>query len=348
MNKYEAETMISHIDDKYVFESYEYIKSRNKKSFKLAKKAKIAAASFAAVAMVSASTLAVATAAGSIPAYDILYSLYPQMAQKLTPINVACEDNGIKMEVESVYIHDDTAEIYISMKDLEGNRIDETIDLFDSYTIDTSNDSVGTCSLIGFDAENKEATFLIYLQHMDKQKIAGKKLSFRVSKFLCGKQKTTEELSEIALNELDIVINTQNDVEIRGRGGISQGENGTEQTTEFLTENEAQTFSPVEGATVTAYGFIENQLHIQVYYEDILNTDNHGSVYLKNANGDTVDCYENVSFWDENYTGSYEEYVFNIDSEADLDNYSVCGYFNTCQNFVTGDWSVTFPVKNME
>ena len=73
-------------------------------------------------------------------------------AQYFTPVQHACEDQGIRMEVLSVYIHGDTAEIYISLQDQTGNRIDETTDLFDSYDILRPYDSTATCRFAGYDA----------------------------------------------------------------------------------------------------------------------------------------------------------------------------------------------------
>ena len=32
-------------------------------------------------------------------AYELIYSVSPLLAQKLKPVHVSCEDNGIKMEV---------------------------------------------------------------------------------------------------------------------------------------------------------------------------------------------------------------------------------------------------------
>lgn len=46
------------------------------------------------------------------------------------------------------------------MQDLTGDRIDETMDLFDSYQINRPFDSSGACRLAGYDAQQKAAAFL--------------------------------------------------------------------------------------------------------------------------------------------------------------------------------------------
>lgn len=341
MEKHHIEQIIANLDDKYIYEANEYTSSKG------IRRVGTIAACFVVFILLSVSTLTIATVAGNIPAYDILYSLYPEVAQKLTPVNVSCEDNGIRMKVESANIDGNTAEVYISMKDLEDDRIDETIDLFDSYSIHTSGDMIGTCAFIDFDSELKEATFLIKLQNMNNEPIEGRKLTFSISQFLSGKQEIEKALSEISLEGIEENVTTQTDVDIRGMGGVGNQGNAIK-ITEFLCENEKQSFSPTAGVTITAYGIVEGRLHIQAYYEDILNTDNHGYIYLKDESGNTIDCNKNIAFWDDDKKGSYEEYVFEITEVEEVRDYTVWGHFNTCENLTTGNWEVTFPIQTKE
>lgn len=347
------ETAISHIDEKYILEAGEYIldgevKSRNKvginfnrRQQKMGKAFSKLAACFWGVVILSISVIGFAAASGKIPAYDILYSLYPEIAAKLAPVNLSCIDNGIQMEVETLDIEHDTANIYISMKDLEEDRIDETMDLFDSYYIYPSDDSIGTCSKIDFDEKEKEVTFLIQLQQMYGKKIERKKLTFGVTEFLSGKQKMEEELPQINLENVEIVTEVQKDVEERGASGMGDWE----EVTGFLKENKNMSFSPIDGVRVTAYGFVDGRLHIQVYYDNILETDNHGYIYLKDKEGNVISSDVVIGFWDEKHEGSYDEYVFNITPEDDLTEYTPWGYFRTCSTLTKGDWKVTFWVE---
>lgn len=338
------ETAISNMDEKYIMEAAEYIESGKSKQHKKAITIRQIAACFIAAIILSMPTLAIATAAGNMPAYDILYSLHPEIAKKLTPVNLSCVDNGIKMEVEAVDIENDTANIYISMKDLEGNRIDETIDLFDSYYILSSSDSIATCSRIDYNANEKKATFLIQQQQMYGKKITGKKLTFGVTEFLSGKHKMDEELPEIKLENIEIISDTQQDIEERGASGMGDWET----VTRFLKANEDIIFSPIDGVTVTAYGFVDGKLHFQTYYENIHETDNHGYIYFKDKEGNIIHSDVSIAFWDEEHRGSYQEEVFDISSEDELADYTVWGYFRTCQNLTKGNWEVTFPVEEKE
>ena len=342
MSRNITEQIISNIDDKYICESVNFIERRNKASYVIVRRIGRIAACLLLVFVFSISSLSLAAATGNIPANDILYSLYPDMAMKLSPVNESCEDNGIKMEVESIYVHENMAEIYISMQDLTGNRIDETTDLFDSYDIHTSCDQIGGCEMVAYDADTRTATFLIQIQQNAGKKIAGKRMTFSVSQFLSGKKEVDKELENILIEDIPVVSEIQTEVNLRGYGG----EGFLDDISGFLIQNDTQTFSPVDGDLVTAYGYIDNKLHVQVYYEDILKYDNHGEVYLKNADGSEVHCLGNIAFWDENRIGSYEEYIFDVSPEDDLSDYTVWGYFDTCDMLTTGYWEVAFPIEN--
>ena len=108
-------------------------------------------------------------------------------------------DNGIRLTVDSVYLHSDTVEIYVSLQDLTGDRLDETTDLFDSYRINRAFDCSATCSLAGYDAQTRTARFLISITSFDGQDIEGDKLTFSLNRLLTGK---TE--SEGAVTGLDL------------------------------------------------------------------------------------------------------------------------------------------------
>ena len=131
----------------------------------------------------------------------------------------SCEDNGIRMEVEGISIQDNCAYVYISMQDLEGMRMDESIDLFDSYSIHTNADQIGGCTLVDFDEENQKSIFLITVQHMDGTSIEGSVMTFSVSQILTGKNEIQAELTQISLDAISEVTETQTEEGLEIRGG---------------------------------------------------------------------------------------------------------------------------------
>lgn len=286
-----------------------------------------------------------AMAAFSPSFYELLYAVSPATAQFFKPVQRSCEDNGIRMEVTAAYIHENTAEIYLSMRDLTGKRFDETVDLFDSYRLHTPFDCTGHCQLASYDPDTHTATFLVTLEQWDRQSIEGEKLTFSVQKLLSGKKSWEGTLDGVDLGG-SLTSATQT-VQPRGLSGDLFGSDGGKSVT-VLKPGDAIA-SPVDGVTLTGIGYVDGRLHVQVYYADILKTDNHGSISLVNREtGEQIECGGSAAFFDDAGTGSYEDYVFTgIEADA-LGTYALYGTFVTSAGPVKGNWSVTFPLENTE
>lgn len=304
------------------------------------RRARPLAALAAAVLLCAALTVPALAAANVEPAYRLLYAAFPAIAQELKPVNLSCEDNGIELEVVSAHVHGDSAEIYVSLRDLTGDRIDGTTDLFDSYSINTPFDSRNGCTLVGCDEATKTATFLIRVTQFGQADITGAKITFSVGGFLSHKAEFCDSLDEISLSAARQDPETQTEVRLRGGSGTAEaGIAGTE----FLSPQADFAFSPTPGVTVTALGWIDGALHLQAHYDNIHETDNHGYLYLTAEDGTVLKSGWTASFWDESGAGSYEEYVFQISPE-EAANCRVYGHFWTCDTLVTGSWQVTFPI----
>ena len=282
--------------------------------------------------------------AGVDPAYEVLYSISPVVAQTLKPVQMSCEDNGIRMEVISASVQEDHADIYISMQDLTGDRIDGTTDLYDSYHINRPFDSSAGCQLVSYDAEQKAATFLISITQWDKKDIGGDKITFSVREFLSGKQTFEDLLPQLDVTTAAQSPNIQTNVDIRG-WSQPVGERIDVESIPVLTSQNDLLFSPAPGVQVTAMGYIDGKLHIQTHYDNLHETDNHGYLYLQNADGEVIKTSVSISFWDDDRSGSYDEEIFDVPSEG-LSGYQVYGKFWVGAKLTKGNWQVTFPLEN--
>ncbi len=272
--------------------------------------------------------------------YQMVYNISPTLAQKLKPIRMSCEDQGIKMEVESAYIYENEAHIIVSMQDLEGDRIDVTTDLYDSYDINTPFDAMGTCSQVDYDEKTGKATFLIKISLWDDKDISGDKITFSVGEFLSHKKIFEDEIS-IDLSSLDVITKTQNQTAYSFDG--KQEEQWQEPC--IIPNHSYEDF--IDGIDLTGYGYIDGKFHIQVAIKDRLDNDNHGGFYLVGKNGNTKDCEYSVDWKDKNNKRvEYFEYVFDI-SQEEIQNYELYGYFVTSEGSTKGNWQVTFPLENM-
>ncbi len=182
MSGYDMLMSISDIDTELIEEADDIKKKKHTAVWKI-----MPTVAAAVIAMCVIFAVPIMALAGSEQVYEMLYMISPSLAQKLKPVNVSCEDQGILMTVVGADFEDDTAEIVVSLRDLEGERIDETTDLFDSYSIHTPYDQSGGCSSLGYDEGTGEVSFLITVHHMGHEMMPGDKVTFSVSSLLANK-----------------------------------------------------------------------------------------------------------------------------------------------------------------
>ncbi|MEG2570501.1 MAG: DUF4179 domain-containing protein [Clostridia bacterium] len=299
------------------------------------------AIAFAAICLcITIATPVLAANAQSI--YRLMYMVSPTVAQFFLPVQKTDEDNGIKMEVISAYIHDNTAEIYITMQDLTGNRIDSTTDLYDSYSINRPFDSSAHCELMGYAGDTKTATFLVTINEWGNKDISGDKITFSVREFLSHKKNYDDIRVPLDLSALSTVKNTQK-VRLNGGSGVD-------------FESDAVAIAPatpisafkVAGIDLTGIGYIDGKLHIQTAVNEPLDNDNHGFFHLKNSRGERIDCSANFSFSNQHTTSGrteYYEYVFDIPQD-EISKYTLHGDFVTSEMKTKANLQVTFPLEN--
>ncbi len=284
--------------------------------------------------------------AANVPAvYELMCFVSPTVAQFFMPIKKSYEDNGIKMEVVSAYIHDNIAEIYITMQDLIGNRIDETTDLYESYSINRPFDSSATCQLVGYDEATRTATFLISITEWGNEKIVGDKITFSVKEFISDKH---------IYNEIPIAVDLTNINDSPSTKQVSSGGGGGRKYKEYFPNYEckakviapsAPMKFPVEGIDFTGIGYVDDMLHIQTSVVNNLTKDNHGYFFLRDKSGNKTQCIYKVSFSENgDCTVHYDEYVFDI-PQSEIGKYSLYGTFVTSGLFTEGNWQVTFSLE---
>lgn len=313
-----------------------------------------------AAAFLIAINISLPVLAGTFPdIYELMYLVSPVVAQFYQPVQMADEYDGIRMEVVAAYIHEETAEIYITLEDLKGDRLDETTDLYDSYSIHMPYSATGNCQKVGYDPESGRLTYLITVTQEEGQKIEGKKMTFSVGGYLSHKQ--NYENIEIPIDLTQVTDAPYQSVDSPARGGAMTGYSGlvTDVSKIEATEKEAQGYPvlvpqsadpdfPVEGVDFTGIGYIDGELHIQYAVENSLDNDNHGFFFLQNEAGETIEEQGSVSFREG--TGEnridYRDAVFQIPQE-ELQKYRLYGDFVISEGFHEGNWQVTFPIKEM-
>lgn len=311
-------------------------KSRKRKSIKM-----IILPSVATLFLVFTVGVAAAT---NTSMNELIAKVSPEIALLLQPIELSSTDEGINMEVVAAMNDDDMAVIYVTMQDLEGERIDETLDIYD-YLISKGHSS--TSEVVAFDEITKTAT--VRFQASGGEKINNKKLKFQIRSFLSDKQVFEQVKVNIDLNSVvqKQPIAIQRDA-ITGMGGELYSNVEDQESFEVLSnEHLIIKIPPIDFMEITNVGFIQNKLHIQTEWIDN-DKDNHGSFYFMNTAGEKI-YPSSISFGrDKNgnfeYGHNYQEYVFDMDT-INLEEYELSGDFTTSGNFVSGNWQTTFKLS---
>lgn len=302
----------------------------------------------AALACLLVFTVPVCVLAAENPGFNsMLYEVSPGLAQFFKPVDLSCEENGIRLEVESAAVEGDTCQVYLTLQDLTGDRIDETVDLNDSAGIRQARDCITNCRLVEYEEETKTARFLLTSTAMDGGSIAGDKITFSISNFL-------SHITEY--KDVEIPVDWENlPQESPSRDAVYTGGGGAAGETlsairkaglvRVLKPMEPAAW-PVEGIELTGIGFINGQFHVQTAVENVFENDNHGYFWLEDRMGNRTECLYNAYFrFDEDDSAlSRQDAVFDSSREA-LRGSTLHGTFWVSGTFTEGNWEVTFPVQ---
>lgn len=266
----------------------------------------------------------------------ILYYVSPEAAQFFKPVQKSSVDQGIEVSVESAYIHGAEAEAVVNVRDLTGNRLDESIDFDDSYDFLTGFDSYGTCSQIGYDAATKTSTFLIQMSSMDERNvIAGEKITVMFQTLLCGKIEALDVPIDLDWNAIPETVETVL---------------ADPYEDEVLATGE-EVMMAFTGFTVTGMGYVDGKLHIQLHTPQRNVLSDHAFLYLMDEQGNRT---EGGMLYRGSYnagddaverSADYVEYEFDV-PQSELAQYKLYGDFYSYKTRIDGNWSITFPLEN--
>lgn len=300
----------------------------------------------AAVAVCLALALGLPAFAANVePMYTLLYRASPAAAQYLQPVRESDEAGGIRMEVVSAAVQGDTAEVWVSLRDLAGSRVDETTDLFDSYSIRSPVDQSAHCELAEYDDATGTALFRLQITRTDGKSWQGEKVTFSLREFLSRRA----EYEQVDI-PLDLARLPQNAATMAvSFSGYAGPEGERPDTFDVLVPQEGQQDFPVEGFSMTGAAWAADGLHIQLAVKNRSENDNNGDVYLLGPDGEKI-YYDFLCYFRQGEGKSrvdYMEYVFSGTPQA-LADYRLAGDFTTAGLLTEGNWKVTFLLKGSE
>lgn len=305
---------------------------------------RLAAAALAAAVILATPALAARTDLG----YAMLYTLAPAAAQFFQPVRLSCEDNGVTMEVLSVRVEGSRAQAYVA---LSGGTVDETCDLFDSWSFRLPFDQTGHCEQAGYDPETRTALFLCETETMDGSPIPlGGKMTFSVNCFLSGKTSAEEQTVDLTLadfaREAETVSTGPETPWTCTGGGFSDDASRERLDSAPLLKPGPVLAEPLEGLSVTAAGYADGLFQVQLCRGNALELDNHGWFWLEDGAGNRLDSSYSAGFstGTEGQRVDYDQFAFEIAPEA-LADWTLHGSFFSSATLTEGRWQVTFPLE---
>ncbi len=296
--------------------------------------------------------LSISVMASAVPNFEKLLSMVgPKIAQNLKPIRLTSEDNGIKMEVLAAMSDSDTAVVYISMHDLNADRVDDSIDLY-NYSITGLN--LLTSEVISYDRASKTA--IIRILANGGKKLNGKKVTLNIESFLSDKKvyglfDTGIDLKKAtrAYDKNTITLNMQN---VSGGSGSFFEKFKEEGTISILKPDKLKIDLPnINFAHISNIGMIDGLLHIQTKWTGD-GIDDHGTLVLIDNSGNRINP-SNIYFGIDEYGNTkygreYVEYVFQVNDTV-VKKYKINGdSFTTAGQYTEGKWQNTFKIEAVE
>ena len=196
----------------------------------------------------------------------VLEQISPELARMLTPVELSCTDNGIRMQVDAVAQSKEEILAYLTIQDLEGDRVDETTDLY-NYVIDGYR--AFTHRIVSYDPEQKKALLELRAHHGDIT--APKKTVVQVTSFL-SKEQVYENIP-VAIPDIIQEKTTEPktmQVTSMGGGGDLLEKIATNEglwKIRVLKPGEKQALrDDIDFVSITGIGYVDDRLHIQTWW----------------------------------------------------------------------------------
>lgn len=323
---------------------------RGRGGMSMGRKAGIAAS--AAIALVIAT--GAADASGLIDLRHMLRFIGEERVEILQPINERSEDQGIEMNVLGAVRDGDSAEVYLTLKDTAGKRIDEKFRLYD-YWVQGGTD-LNNSQVMNYNAATDEVTLRLLTQGA----AIGDRMSVQIGSFLRGEQEqdgydSELDLSGLLADQVDDIHKTLN----RNRDNIGLAATG-ERSKALSEQKELQVLNPdamsvslpnLDWIKLTNIGFVDGKLHIQFSPDTRMGRYNHAEFYMTDQQGNRQDIdFYRVSWGEVEadgkvYGGKYQEYVFDVSTPEQLKGLKLMGSLLTYDELVKGSWGATFDLK---
>ena len=322
------------------------------------------AASFAAVMVLSAGTLAAAP-----ELRESLKGLSEDTIAILQPVNEVSEDQGIRMEVLGAVNDGGVAVAFLSLQDTTGQgRVSDTVRLMDCKI--SEDMGMAFAHVVSYDETTETA--ILRLEGMGGDADAGEKITVSARSLLSGEQQVSDEPTGYTVSELlasgpAAEYAAPEEGQVMGiMAGVADPEHAEismEEIEQLKDSGQVPVLEPwaeslkidgVDWASVAA-AKIGNQLHIQYNTDSVLGGVNNLSFRLKDAAGQVLDLPmlelnigPRTELSQELYYTETNEYVLFLPEGQDVSDMEVVYSGTTYESLTQGEWSTTFRLEQVK
>ena len=274
---------------------------------------------------------------------------YPGITDQLRPINLSCENDGIRLELISGVVKGNEAWAVYSLQDVEGRYSGSEISGYPGFSSVMGDVDSGESPLLYTDEKEHKQYFCaheVYEQPVDP---ADRLVYFGMSHY--------EAERKVMLDLLDLLKEhgtTQEGVLSPELAPISTTEGEVPRNKMKILDYTKPLDVPVlDDVKLTGVGWIDGSVHVQFHNpnahgfggERVSASGNWSTYLFYDWDYDTEDLYDLAS-WDENGDGSidWEERILNCTPEL-LEKLQPTVEVSVTDALVEGDWEIRFPLR---
>ncbi len=274
-----------------------------------------------------------------------LSAQFPDMPDELIPINLSCEDQGIRFEVLSGIVKEDQASFIYSLQPLEGNRVD--FSSFLQYNLENNISEIySRSSTFSSLAEDEETHKHIYRVDYKYDK--------RINP-LDGQYTLGIRQIKTKLHYTDSLIPS-----LKEYGKEYEGINLPEKYDLYriyMDETQLENLKildytrslniPLKGSkktTLSGIGWIDGKLHVQTH--TVQDSDPSYVASLTQGHGAPSYSFSRISWSSEDGTESWDEYILD-DAPEDMESAGLNAEITLTTSQADGKWIVRFPAESV-
>lgn len=259
--------------------------------------------------------------------YQLMHGFSPEFAARFAPVLESCENNGIRMEVVTASVHDNTAAVYITFEDLEGNRLNEHTYPW-LYSIQDLRDYSSTMSA-NYDQETGTVACLIELNNNMSETA------------VLEDDRITFFVEYLERNETDQPIIVPVPIALTDSAGLDITYESY--TNAALNEPVDETLCRIqEGYDVTCMTVIDGKLHVQTRISH-QTASGYFALSLSGPQEEPIPMDYGYSFYDGGV--EYDHRVFDLAGRA-VEDCTLTAEINPVER-IKGPWRVTFDLDQV-